>query len=65
MGAAVENLSEQTYVNKFPGGKHLSLGLKENGVGLTRGHLSTDAYKIISEAKQKIIEGKLLIPLNN
>lgn len=65
VGAAVENLSEQTYVNKFPGGKHLSLGLKENGVGLTRGHLSTDAYKIISEAKQKIIEGKLLIPLNN
>ncbi|MGP5431343.1 BMP family lipoprotein [Enterococcus malodoratus] len=62
VGAAVKEFAETSYNGKFPGGKHLTFGLKEEGVDLTKGQLSEEAYKAVSDAKEKIINGDLSVP---
>ncbi|MBG9790022.1 BMP family lipoprotein [Brevibacillus laterosporus] len=49
---------------KFEGGKTLSLGLKENGVGLSessRKNISEDVWKKVEEFRNKIISGEIKI----
>lgn len=62
VGAAVKEFAETSYNDKFPGGKHLTFGLKEEGVDLTKGQLSEEAYQAVSDAKEKIISGDLSVP---
>ena len=62
VGAAVKEFAETAYNEKFPGGKHLTFGLKEEGVDLTKGQLSDEAAKAVAEAKEKIISGELTVP---
>ena len=62
VGAVTEDLSNQAMKGKFPGGKHLTYGLKQDGVGLTDGQLSTKAKDAVKEAKQQIIDGKITVP---
>ncbi|WP_232696773.1 BMP family lipoprotein [Brevibacillus daliensis] len=48
---------------KFDGGKAVSLGLKENGVGLAEStNISEDVWKKIEEFKQKIVNGEITVP---
>nr|WP_242550300.1 BMP family ABC transporter substrate-binding protein [Enterococcus sp. MJM16] len=62
VGAAVKEFAETSYNGKFPGGKHLTFGLKEEGVDLTKGQLSEEAYQAVSEAKKNIISDELTVP---
>ncbi|MGM0212521.1 BMP family lipoprotein [Enterococcus sp. AZ109] len=62
VGAAVSEIAEAKYNQEFPGGDHLVFGIKEDGVDLTQGQLSENALKAVNEAKQKIIEGTLVVP---
>lgn len=62
VGAAVKKFAETSYDGKFPGGKHLDFGLKEEGVDLTKGQLSEETYRVVSKAKNEIIKGKILVP---
>ena len=48
--------------DKFPGGKHLSFGLKDGGVDLTDGYLSDDAKAAVKEAKEKVSAGDIKVP---
>ena len=48
---------------KFPGGKTITYGLKENGVDLAEnGALSDETKKKVEEYKQQIIDGKIEVP---
>ena len=55
---AVEKISNEAWNNKFPGGKVISFGLKDNGVSITKGFLSTKAQKAVDQAKQSVVDGK-------
>lgn len=63
VGAAVKKIAQAAYSDKFPGGKHLTFGLKEDGVDLTDGQLSEAALTAVQTAKEKIIAGSLEIPI--
>ena len=62
VGATVKDLASKAKDKKFPGGKHLTYGLKDGGVDLAPTNLSDDAKKDIEEAKQAIIDGKIEVP---
>lgn len=62
VGKTVIDITEKAAKDKFPGGKHLSYGLKEKGVDLTDGQLSDDAKAAVKEAKDKIIKGEIKVP---
>ncbi|KKB72862.1 MULTISPECIES: BMP family lipoprotein [Bacillus] len=61
---AVQDLTEKASKGDFPGGKTITYGLKEDGVGIapTTDNLSEDTIKAIDEWKQKIIDGKVKVP---
>ncbi|WP_279036920.1 BMP family lipoprotein [Lactobacillus taiwanensis] len=64
---AVEKLADETAKGKFPAGKNLSYGLKNNGISLVQGNLSYHTWIQVQKAKQKIIYGKIKVErsLNN
>ncbi|MBF0699619.1 BMP family lipoprotein [Streptococcus danieliae] len=62
VGAAVADLANQAKDGKFPGGKHLTYGLKDKGVDLAETNLSDDAKAAVKEAKDKIVAGDLEVP---
>lgn len=61
---AAYNYIDAKLNNKFPGGKVITLGLKDKGVGLPdkNPNLSDDVTKKISEVQQNIISGKITAP---
>lgn len=61
---AAEDVSKQTKEGKFPGGKTITFGLKDNGVGLadSRGAISSENQKKIDAYKEKIIKGEIKVP---
>ncbi|MCH4058298.1 BMP family lipoprotein [Lapidilactobacillus gannanensis] len=61
VGAVTEDLANLAMKDKFPGGKHMIYGLKDDGVGLTKGQLSSKAQKAVDAAKQDIIDGKVKV----
>ena len=62
VGAAVQSISTDALNDKFPGGKHLSFGLKDGGVDLTDGYLSDDAKAAVKEEKEKVSAGDIKVP---
>lgn len=61
---AAEDVAKQTKDGKFPGGKTITLGLKENGVDLADSHgvITSDTQKKIDEYKEKIVKGEITVP---
>jgi len=61
---AAEDVSKQTKDGKFPGGKTITFGLKDNGVDLadSRGAITAETQKKIDDYKQKIINGDIKVP---
>lgn len=61
---AVKDVSQQTMDGKFPGGKVLEYGLKDNGVGISdsKQHISDAILKKVEEYKKKIIDGDITPP---
>ncbi|MBO0431051.1 BMP family protein [Enterococcus sp. DIV0660C] len=62
VGTVVEDLAQKSADGDFPGGEHTVYGLKEDGVGLTKGQLSDEALKAVDAAKEKIIAGDVKVP---
>ncbi|WP_281884692.1 BMP family protein [Paenibacillus sp. YYML68] len=61
---AVYQVSNDLVNNNFQGGKVLTLGLKENGVGLpetSKKNVPEDVLKKVEEYKQKIISGEIKV----
>jgi basic membrane protein A and related proteins len=50
--------------NKFPGGQVITLGLKDNGVGIPakNPNLSDDIVKKVEQAKKDVVDGKVTVP---
>ncbi|MFD2612862.1 BMP family lipoprotein [Paenibacillus gansuensis] len=61
---AVETITNQMADGQFPAGKNVTLGLKDNGVGLpeTNKNVPDDVLKKVEEYKQKIISGEITVP---
>jgi len=61
---AVYEVSEQTKAGKFPGGKVVEFGLKQDGVGIapTQENVKEDALKSVEDYKKKIIGGEIKVP---
>lgn len=64
VNTAVYKVSKETMNGNFPGGKHVVLGLKQNGVGIAphKKNLSAKALKAIKKYKQELINGKIKAP---
>lgn len=58
---ATKTLSNDAFAGKFPGGKHLLLGLQDNGVALTKGQLSQKTWKQVQMIRQDVISGKIKV----
>ncbi|MBB6432864.1 CD4+ T-cell-stimulating antigen [Leuconostoc carnosum] len=61
---AVESLSNQARNDKFPGGKTITYGLKEKGVGLTNDSASSEVWSAVQSAQKKIIAGDVDVPVH-
>lgn len=59
---AVKDTADRAYKGKFPGGKHLVYGLEHDGVSVTRGHMSADAWNAVQAARKDILAGKITVP---
>lgn len=58
---AIKNLKD----DKFPGGKVVTLGIKENGVGISdtiHANVTAEAKEIAKKAEAQIKEGKIVVP---
>lgn len=62
VGSALELATNQSIEDGFPGGENIAYGLEENGVGLTQGNLSDEAWAAVEEAWQAIIDGEIEVP---
>lgn len=54
-------LSKKAAQGKFPGGKYLKFGLKENAVSLNRDQIDSSAWKDVLSAKKQILDGKIKV----
>jgi basic membrane protein A len=62
---AVYRVSKDVINGKFEGGKVVSLGLAENGVGLaetSKDNVPEDVLKLAEEYKEKIVKGEIKVP---
>lgn len=62
VGATVKDLAAKAKDKKFPGGEHLTYGLKDGGVDLAPTNLDEQTKKDLEEIKKSIIEGKIEVP---
>ncbi|GFZ26492.1 BMP family lipoprotein [Lactobacillus corticis] len=64
VNVAVKDISDRAYEGKFPGGKNLIYGLKNNGVSITQGQLSSKAWKASRTARTKILNKTIKVPIH-
>lgn len=57
-------LAKQSAQGKFPGGKSLTYGLKENAVSLNRDQIDSSAWRDVLSAKKQILSGKIKVATN-
>ncbi|API89947.1 BMP family ABC transporter substrate-binding protein [Marinilactibacillus sp. 15R] len=62
VGTAIQLASNQAMEEGFPGGENLVYGLAEDGVGITEGNMSEDAWAAVEEARQQILDGEIEVP---
>ncbi|MGX7106644.1 BMP family lipoprotein [Hutsoniella sourekii] len=61
VGAAVKQLTEEAQAGNFEAG-YREFGLEDGGVGITRGQLSDDVFKLVEEYQEKLINGEIEVP---
>lgn len=54
-------MAKKAAQGKFPGGKYLKFGLKENAVSLTRDQIDNSVWKEVDTAKKQILNGKIKV----
>ncbi|MCC5894583.1 MAG: BMP family protein [Alkalibacterium sp.] len=62
VGSSIEASANQTIEEGFPGGETIAYGLEEEGVDVTRGNMSDEAWDAVEEARQLILDGDLEVP---
>ena len=64
VGTAVQNIAKDAMAGNFPGGKTVTYGLAEEGVGLadSRGAIPQDVLDQIDEYTKKIADGEIVVP---
>ncbi|WP_460323575.1 BMP family lipoprotein [Alkalibacterium psychrotolerans] len=62
VGSAIEMSANQTMEEGFPGGENIAYGIEEEGVDVTRGNMSDEAWSVVEEARQQIIDGEIEVP---
>lgn len=58
----VYDIANLAMKDEFPGGEHMVYGLANDGVSVTRGRMSTEAWMAVQEAKQDILDKKVVVP---
>ncbi|WEV36731.1 BMP family ABC transporter substrate-binding protein [Lactobacillus sp. ESL0677] len=61
LGVATKTLADAAARSKFPGGQHLVYGLKDNGVSITRGNLSSSTWAAVQKQRTRIITGQVKV----
>ena len=56
------DVTDKTAKGNFPGGKHLVYGLSDKGVAITRGHMTSDAWQAVQDARKNIVSGDVKVP---
>lgn len=64
VGNGLKDVSNLAMKGKFPGGKTVWYGLKEKGVGITKGNLDKDELKAVNTAENSIIKGDTKVTVN-
>ncbi|MEK3610800.1 BMP family ABC transporter substrate-binding protein [Lactobacillus crispatus] len=64
VNVAVKDIANRAYNNKFPGGKNLVYGLKNNGVSIERGQISASTWKDAQIARANILKGKIKVAIH-
>lgn len=59
VNTATKNIASRSYQGKFPGGKTIVYGLKNNVVSITPGQISPNAWKNIQIARNQILSKKI------
>jgi basic membrane protein A len=62
VGNGIALIAEKAKDGKFPGGKHIALGLKEDGVSITTKNLNDTEKAAVEAAKAKIVAGDVVVP---
>jgi len=58
----VYDIANLAMKDKFPGGEHLVYGLANDGVSVTRGRMSTEAWMAVQDAKTAILDKQVVVP---
>ena len=64
VNVATKQISDLAYEGKFPGGKNLIFGLKNDGVSITRGQISASAWKASRIARSEILANKISVAIH-
>ena len=59
VNTATKNIASRSYQGKFPGGKTIVYGLKNNVVSITPGQIDRNAWKNVQIARNQILSGKI------
>jgi len=62
VGTAIQEATNRTIEEGFPGGETIAYGLEAGGVDLVRGNMSDEAWSAVEEARQGIVDGEIEVP---
>lgn len=62
VGTAVKEFANETMKDGFKGGRVLSYSLKDGGVDLSKGELTTEVAAEVASFKEKIVSGDVKVP---
>ena len=61
VNVATKDIASRSYQDKFPGGKMITYGLKNNAVSILLGQIAPNIWKDVQIARSKILAGKIKI----
>lgn len=61
VNVATKDIASRSYQEKFPGGKMITYGLKNNAVSILPGQIAPNIWKDVQIARSKILAGKIKI----
>ncbi|MFL2099159.1 BMP family protein [Desemzia sp. FAM 23991] len=64
VGQVVQDMSNEAMDDTFAGGEVSNYGLAEDGVDLTEGNLTDEAWAAVEDYRQQIIDGTIVVPEN-
>lgn len=62
VGTAIQEATNQSIEEGFPGGENIAYGLEAGGVDLVKGNLTDEAWAAVEEARQGIVDGDIEVP---